>query len=486
MSLLTELIEIADTTKELEIFIENNFDKLHDCFSMVNYFELKSSQTEVKNIHLKMNTIVKLDYSNDINISFANLLLNSFVRLGESSLFQKLFEFLNKNEIHIDPIPKISSLYLMNVNCDIDLLNNFEDIVNGLEAVFENGEDSFESIIASLVNYYSLFVSHFYEFNSKKVVLFREKIKKCYFDKAHSFLQNPVVESIFDSELAIDSKLYETLQAILDEFLGRNKVFSDFEIGELLIESGTEYAMSLSRMQNDFGSVRKLNSDLYITVKNDDIFYSLNRGVQVLKEEVQLLAYMYAFGPMHNSKLNYAFRYLPKPFYAKEINVVDWACGQGLATMTYFDYLESMAIKQEVDKVSLIEPSAIALKRASLHVQEYNRNIVTINKDFDSLKDTDLKYNKKEVTLHLFSNILDVDFFSLNNLITVIEDSYVGEQYFVIVSPYVNNTATSRINTFVDHFRDGVNFEEIKEIDCRSGEWLKTWTKVVRIFKVNL
>ena len=133
-------------------------------------------------------------------------------------------------------------------------------------------------------------------------------------------------------------------------------------------------------------------------------------------------------------------------------NVIDWACGQGLATMMFIEKYGS----NNIQKVILNEPSELALKRASLHVKGYNENInlTTIKKTINQLDIADISSENNLPNVHLFSNILDMDldFVHLTNLI---EKSCNGLNYFICVSPYTpREISTNRIDFFVHHFKN--------------------------------
>jgi hypothetical protein len=110
---------------------------------------------------------------------------------------------------------------------------------------------------------------------------------------------------------------------------------------------------------------------------------------------------------------------------------------------------------------------------------------LTINKDLDSLTSTDFIQDFRNVKIHLFSNILDIDLFSLTQLVALIKATFKGENYFVCASPYVNHLKTSRLDGFVKSFSKNENFRSIKEINNRGNEWINDWTRVIRIFKTE-
>ena len=130
------------------------------------------------------------------------------------------------------------------------------------------------------------------------------------------------------------------------------------------------------------------------------------------------------------------------------------------------------------------------MKRASLNVKKLHAtsDIITVNKYLDSVTNDDFKNKKSVCKLHLFSNILDIDLFSLTNLLLLINSNFAGENYFVCVSPFVNDTRTSRLNSFIKYFSKEKDFAQQLSIDNRTGEWQSNpnWTRVLRVFKATL
>jgi len=197
---------------------------------------------------------------------------------------------------------------------------------------------------------------------------------------------------------------------------------------------------------------------------------------------------MNSYGNMHYKRLIGAFMSLRNEFFKRNTNIIDWGCGQALASMAYFDFLNKKRITQQSSYITLIEPSEIALKRASLHVKKFNSTVEinTVKKDLDTLIDNDFTNKTTSTHLHLFSNILDIELFSLSALLKLVESNFPGDNYFICVSPYVNDTRTSRLDAFVKYFTKKPSFKELESIDNRNGEWQGNWTRVVRVFKVKL
>ena len=249
-------------------------------------------------------------------------------------------------------------------------------------------------------------------------------------------------------------------------------------------ESRTTYSYLIEHMQEPsfqkiwdiaFDFVRKLPSDLC-----DELHESLNRGVDVLDSEPLLQMYIYAFGKMHNAKLQYAFEHLQKNVIKyREIEIVDYGCGQGLATICYHDFLQGHNIEQMVKRITLIEPSTMALSRAELLCSRFypDAEIIAINKQFDDLTNEDLSISPDIPTVHLLSNILDVDSYNLQHFSRIVKKQSVGDNEYVLVSPMQNTMRIQRLKDFVTIIEKNTYFEQY--LDKRQLDNEKDWTCAV-------
>jgi len=149
---------------------------------------------------------------------------------------------------------------------------------------------------------------------------------------------------------------------------------------------------------------------------------SLGRGRNILQTAPQLDKYAYTHGRMIPSQWSHVFGMLnwePR----QQTHVIDYGCGQGLSTSLFLDNYGKEYFNF-IEKITLIEPSPIALERAKAIIGCYSDKIEikTMNMDFDSFNREKAEGNTGGLTCHLFSNVLDFSGYDhlelLNNAIS--------------------------------------------------------------------
>jgi len=269
----------------------------------------------------------------------------------------------------------------------------------------------------------------------------------------------------------------------------------------MMIEDKSTYAYQLRHLANpSFDKIRNLAKDFILKLSEqlkDELYEEIERGEKQLETEPELMYYLYAFGKMHKAKLDYAFEHLPESFFEiPELNIIDYGCGQAMATMCYADFLREHGYEQKIRRVTLIEPSEAALKRAALHVSVFfpDAETVTINKGFDDLESKDIVCDEDIPTLHLLSNVLDMEYncnnetqfaFNLDIFIQNVK-SFLGlSNLFVCVGPYFGKDSdrSKRMDDFANNLMEGI----IYTVDLNSFELDPnySWTCMVRCFGVG-
>lgn len=485
MSFINRLLDSSNTLANLETFIERNSIELYDFFIAQDYGSLLTHRATIENYVLPKYRIYKdLDYSKSKNQTFLFCLLDVSLRFGLSTEFRQVYNLAAKNSVPLNSRINATAKFHFDIKSIDDYENNINNILSLLAHSFLEEEDNEQKTIATLIHFYS---EVFYNFshNKERVIQFRAKLTEQLNKEEYKFLYKQSVKEVLSYSLDNIEELYQAAHAKIDEILERASRYLAFNKEPHLIESETHYAQLLADIGANFGAIRNLCVRLYKIVASDDIFWSLQRGVKVLTEQNQLLAYIHSYGNMHQAKMSSALKSIDSLDFQKEIEIYDWGCGQGLASICFLEHYQDADIKQSINKITLIEPSEIAIRRASLHLRKFapNTKIVTTNKDLDSLQDSDFDTIPTSTKVHLFSNILDVDLFSMTELIQLINRNLPGDNIFICVSPFVSDIKTGRIDNFVQAFSQNSNFQIISAISERNGEWAgNSWSRIIRVF----
>lgn len=254
-------------------------------------------------------------------------------------------------------------------------------------------------------------------------------------------------------------------------------------------EANTPYERSLKKIDYpSFSDIRELSVSFVNSHRGklDDLFEKMNHGVNILKTQEELYAYMYCFGKMHEAKLMRAFSEIPKSFFRanKEIEVIDYACGQGLATLCLNDYIEEQGYNTEVRRITLIEPSVKALSRAALHCHTVlpKASIKTLLTEFDDMEYGEIPTTKLK-RIHLLSNILDMDCYNLTDLANIIDEIVNKGDIFICVDPwYHDQSLDGRQQRLIRKLKGSKIYHEA--FNSKQLVTNKTWTAYITVFKI--
>ncbi len=257
-------------------------------------------------------------------------------------------------------------------------------------------------------------------------------------------------------------------------------------------EANTKYASTLNNIfQNNpanfnFASIRSI-------CRHHDVWHELENGVAILTTYEQLSQYIFSYGNMHQAKLLQAFQASNLQLDGQKVEIIDYGCGQGIGTIVMLDYLkQNTAFNFTIDRVKLIEPSELALKRAALNVRlslksaNQNQNVYAVPKEIDDITLADIETNSQTVKVHIFSNILDVEDFSIYTLFNKIQSSQKGLNYFICVSPNIMQSRNERLDEFQGYFSNASTISQREsDIPNRSNSE-KPYRRYERIFKVQI
>lgn len=149
--------------------------------------------------------------------------------------------------------------------------------------------------------------------------------------------------------------------------------------------------------------------------RDNGLWAQLDRGRRILCGQHELQQYLRSYAPMVGRQWE-AFYALSPAYPLRDVSsterfhVIDHGCGQALGTAHLFDNLrESRLLPRDVASVTLIEPSADALRRAHHIVQAYvpDLPVVCLNQTINAVDLAQMPAAGGNY-LHLFSNVLDV------------------------------------------------------------------------------
>lgn len=217
----------------------------------------------------------------------------------------------------------------------------------------------------------------------------------------------------------------------------------------------------------------------------------LGHGIEPIKNETELLAYIVAYGEMHYMKCRASFQNFDFKKLNSNIEIIDWGCGQGIGSLTFIEMLRDRDKSHLVRKVTLIEPSEIALTRARININKATNGscqILTVNKYLPGKGNNDeiegIHYVQKNV-IHIFSNILDIPSVNLEKLANIVGE--LGHTHFVMCMGPLN-TNSYRIAQFCNAFNvdDKAYFSSIKDGHFgRTSDTEHNFSCVTKCFEYN-
>ena len=258
-----------------------------------------------------------------------------------------------------------------------------------------------------------------------------------------------------------------------------------------MIESDTNYSFLIGSMPHlTCASVRAL-SDRFITdlaeADRDHLFAELKRDGNQLTTEPRLCAYTYAFGAVREARLRRAFSHLSNIFAQRDVELIDYGCGVGLGALVYHDLLLERGLPlTSVRRITLIDPTPRCLERAALHARVCfpGAELRTICKYTDELQAADTTSDAKLHTLHIFSQIADMEVPSIAHLADTICAGLRGPNYFACVTPFCERAlrGTPPADLFVELMDPDEGRVTVENLSARRFVPGQRWTAALRVF----
>lgn len=259
---------------------------------------------------------------------------------------------------------------------------------------------------------------------------------------------------------------------------------------DLLQKQNTAYLNDLSNIEDiSFDAVIKL-AQKYVPkeyLNNPWHYPGLDRGRALLETPEQLAAYMSAYGRMHREKIRISLDAIKRKEdnLNADISIIDWGCGQGIASMCCIDWLKENKYNFCIAKVILVEPAEQTIKRAARHLSAFlkeDNKIATHCSYFQNLSNEDIATNSS-VTIHFLSNIIDIFSVNLRDLALKIGGETKGIHYVCCISPLFANTR--RIEAFCNYFNEPEVILDESSSQHKFAIDHKPITYEIRVFKLE-
>ncbi len=208
---------------------------------------------------------------------------------------------------------------------------------------------------------------------------------------------------------------------------------------------------------------------------------SLDNGKAILRNENQMNAYLHHYGEIHRHKLLRAYRNLPPSLFNGNFSVIDWGCGQGLASIVLDEFIErEKGLSRAITDITLIEPSNICLRRAIANINwSLPKGLLSyLNKKEEAVLPEDLCMQENKI-LHVLSNVIDLPEFTGEGIKKYLSQSCKSRHIIVMVSPfYPEDGRGKRMDEFCNSLK---GFRKIYSFQKHIGEWEEDYSCQIRI-----
>lgn len=442
MSKVVDKLLSVDTAESLSSVVTESMPELYELYNS-GWDSIYAERERINDLILfKHSAISKLDFGDQENRAFILICLDFAERLNLQSAIPHLVRIVNKYSEQIQLNKRLSAgisyIYPHPHTAD-DIIEKYSFVCSNLQDAIDTEEDNNRKCLITFLSYYSAAIDQLSVDFANEL---KRRINASIRDSEYPFLND--IQGLNEVDTSDSTKAQRQIQAIIDKIINESVVkrTSLIPADEFIIEEGSDYSIEIQSVPSDFRSIKKISD------RNASGNGIAGRGVQQIQTEAGLFDYMRNYGNMHQAKLKSA---LAAPFpqeFETSISLIDWGCGQGLASMVFMDKYGTDRIKQ----IILIEPSEIALRRAALHCKKYAPNVPlqTICKEFDELTADDIHLVEPETTVHLLSNVLDMESYSVEHLVNLMKCLPIAQQYYVCISPHIDDIRTHKIDTFVN------------------------------------
>lgn len=431
MRVIEQIAEAFHSPDNLHRFINGHAEEIFAYFNATQAYLNEDKELWYNLILRHRQELQLLDYDNQYVRAFLTYLLDIACRFGHRAAVTVLMPLVRKHHIIIGYRLEADCLrFYPAVTSNSDLVRRFGKLCDLLQNALDNDEADSSQIRAALLRYYAYALENTLPEHIDAIRT-----------QALDNIGKTTVLRLATGEIQDSTLSPADIQALADDAMHHNDApVVATDLGPEMIETGTRYTSSLEKTHPSFAAIQDISKEMALAGSTMP-----GRGEEIIDDDRLLLTYMRNYGYMHFAKIESALQ-PPFPRLDKKYDVIDWGCGQAIATMAVIETLGS----DNINMIILIEPSELAIKRAAANCRKLcpDTPIVTICRDFDKITRDNLPPHTSKTRLNIFSNVLDLDTYSMENLIAAIEDNLEEENYFVCASPAKSEPAIARMEAF--------------------------------------
>ena len=221
--------------------------------------------------------------------------------------------------------------------------------------------------------------------------------------------------------------------------------------------------------------INKEQSDYSNSVRNIEVvnFEKIRRYCNNLFNDNQadeMQEYLANNGKMYKAIIYDALEQFISKLDRQTITLVDWGCGQGIASMLVLDYIKEKQLNIKVSNSILIDDDIKALSRAMVHT-----DVLSYSDDI-KISAYDLNDNISEI-LEKLDNQIVLNLMVNDRIYEKIENIDFRKDYFICLS----NQNNENVDIFYKDLTNSKDVENLSIRDCKIGKF----EKFERIFKLN-
>lgn len=451
---LAQNIKSLRSQDDFSQYLESSFIEIETLFNLLSYEALNQLKFDIEDLlyDLQDRRLIVNENPSIIN-AFLILLAQKFEQAGLIGAIVNVLNYLPKSSVK--KRLEAAKLYLKVNNIATDYFTRFDAIATLISESMSEEEADYKAV-SSLLYYYLAALGQFHRINNSSLAQSLKKLfEEC--QTTYPLLSHPLVlETVSTISIENFTISLEEIKAKIDALAPNTQQCALQNLTPNIEQSS--YSKALYNVANpSFETIRELAYS-YVKATGDpqSLYERLSRGEAIIDSEELLFKYMVSFGSKHKAKLYSAFDVIVNSLKDENVNIIDWGCGQAMASMMLFEYIREKKINLSIKNICLIEPSLLALNRGLLHVDIFKINpinVVGINSNLDCLKQEELFFDKNCKTIHLFSNILDIEGFVLNtDFFQKVSSTLQNDSLFVCVSPNINDKRNSRLDLFYKFF----------------------------------